>query len=164
MRQMRADAEIELTEEQRSELEQVARSRRTPQAVALRARIVLLTADGFAPSAIAEELGTSQPTVRKWRARYVEDGMAGLRNEPRPGRPRSLDDQRVADLLNQALQTRPAKQTHWSVRSFAAEAHISKDMAHRLFRPGSLRIVHAASSCRTTRRSWRRCATSPRCT
>src|SRR6476620_9901172 len=138
MRQMRADAEIELTEGQRSELEQVARSRRTPQAVALRARIVLLTAGGFAPSAIAEELGTSQPTIRKWRARYVEDGRAGLRNEPRPGRPRSLDDQRVADLLNQALQTRPAKQTHWSVRSFAAEAHISKDMAHRLFRAASI--------------------------
>jgi putative transposase len=94
----------------------------------------LLTADGFAPTTIAEELGTSQPTVRKWRARYVDDGLVGLRNEPRPGRPRSLDDQRVADLLNQALQTRPAKQTHWSVRSFAAEANISKDMAHRLFR------------------------------
>src|SRR6478736_3200107 len=138
MRWMRSDAEIALTGEQRSELEQVARSRRTPQAVALRARIVLVTADGFAPSAIAEELGTSQPTVRKWRARYVEDGLAGLRNEPRPGRPRSLDDQRVADLLNQALQTRPAKQTHWSVRSFAAEAHISKDMAHRLFRTAGI--------------------------
>src|SRR6476469_7129843 len=138
MRWMRSDDEIELSEEPRSELEQVARSRRTPQAVALRARIVLLTADGFAPSAIAEELGTSQPTIRKWRARYVEDGLAGLRNEPRPGRPRSLDDQRVADLLNQALQTRPAKQTHWSVRSFAAEAQISKDMAHRLFRTAGI--------------------------
>jgi DNA-binding CsgD family transcriptional regulator len=77
MRQMRADAEIELTEAERGELEKVARSRRTAQAVALRARIVLLTADGFAPTAIAEELGTSQPTVRKWRARYVEDGLAG---------------------------------------------------------------------------------------
>src|SRR5450755_1270964 len=138
MRQMRADAEIELSEAQRAELEKVARSRRTAQAVALRARIVLLTADGFAPTTIAAELGTSQPTVRKWRARYVEDGLAGLRNEPRPGRPRSLDDQRVADLLNQALQTRPAKQTHWSVRSFAAEANISKDMAHRLFRAAGI--------------------------
>ncbi|SFQ73548.1 putative transposase [Variovorax sp. OK605] len=63
--------------------------------------------------------------------------MAGLRNEPRPGRPRSLDDQRVADLLNQALQTRPVKQTQWSVRSFATEANISKDMAHRLVRAAS---------------------------
>jgi putative transposase len=138
MRQMRADATLELQQEQRAELEKVARSRRTPQAVAQRARIVLMTAEGISPGAIGEQLGVSQPTVRKWRARYVEDGLAGLRNEPRPGRPRTLDDQHVADLLNKALQTRPAKQTHWSVRSFAAEASISKDMAHRLFRAASI--------------------------
>jgi putative transposase len=138
MRQMRADAALELHQEQRVELGKVARSRRVPQAVALRARIVLMTAEGVSPSAIGEQLGVSQPTVRKWRARYAEDGLAGLRNEPRPGRPRTLDDQRVADLLNKALQTRPAKPTHWSVRSFAVEANISKDMAHRLFRAASI--------------------------
>lgn len=138
MRQMRADAAITLQREQRLELERVVRSRRTPQAVAQRVRIVLMTADGMAPSVIGEQLGVSQPTIRKWRARYTEDGLAGLRNEPRPGRPRTLDDQRVADLLNQALQTRPSKQTHWSVRSFAAEANISKDMAHRLFRAAGI--------------------------
>src|SRR5919109_4036762 len=127
---LREDATLELSKEQRTELEKVARSRRTPQAVAQRARIVLMTAKGTLPGTIGEQLGVSQPTVRKWRARYVEQGLAGLRSERRPGRPRTLDDQRVADLLNQALQTRPAKQTHWSVRSFAAEADISKDMAH----------------------------------
>jgi putative transposase len=133
MHYMREDAAIELTEKERDELQRVARSRRTAQALALRAQIVLLTADGFAPTTICEVLQTSQPTVRKWRERYVECGLPGLRSEARPGRPRSLDDQRVAELLNLALQTRPSKQTHWSVRSFAAEAHISKDMAHRLF-------------------------------
>lgn len=138
MRQMRADAVIELGQEERLELEKTARSRRTPQAIALRARIILMTADGAVPTIISEALAVSQPTIRKWRARYVEQGLAGLRSEARPGRPRSLDDQRVADLLNQALQTRPAKQTHWSVRSFAAEANISKDMAHRLFRAAGL--------------------------
>jgi putative transposase len=138
MRQMRADAAIELTGEQRAALEKVARSRRTPHAVAQRVRIVLMTAAGTGPGAIGEQLGVSQPTIRKWRTRYAEEGLAGLRNEPRPGRPRSLDDQQVADLLNQALQTRPAKQTHWSVRSFAAEANISKDMAHRLFRAAGI--------------------------
>jgi putative transposase len=135
---MRADAVLRLQREQRLELERVARSRRTPQAVAQRVRIVLLTAEGMAPSVIGGQLGVSQPTIRKWRARYAEEGLAGLRNEPRPGRPRTLDDQRVADLLNQALQTRPSKQTHWSVRSFAAEANISKDMAHRLFRAAGI--------------------------
>ena len=138
MRQKRADAALTLQQEERLELEKVARSRRTPQAVAQRARIVLLTATGVAPSVIGQELGVSQPTIRKWRARYAEEGLAGLRSEPRPGRPRTLDDQRVAALLNQALQTRPAQQTHWSVRSFAAEANISKDMAHRLFRAAGI--------------------------
>ncbi len=136
--QVRADAAIELSPGQRTELEKLARSRRTPQAVAQRARIVLMAAQGIGSAAIGEQLAISQPTVRKWRTRYVQEGLAGLRSEPRPGRPRSLDDQRVADLLNQALQTRPAKQTHWSVRSFAAEAKISKDMAHRLFRAAGL--------------------------
>lgn len=135
---VRTDARIELSKEQRAELTQLARSRRTPQALAQRARIVLMTADGVGPAAIGDQLGVSQPTVRKWRGRYVEQGIAGLRSEVRPGRPRSLDDQRVADLLNQALRTRPAKQTHWSVRSFAAETKISKDMAHRLFRAAGL--------------------------
>lgn len=135
---LRADAVIDLKPAERTELTKLVRSRRTPQALALRAKIVLKTADGERPGAIAEELEISQPTVRKWRLRYVEEGLAGLRNEPRPGRPRLLDDQRVADLLNKALQTRPAKQTHWSVRSFANEAAISKDMAHRLFRAAGI--------------------------
>jgi putative transposase len=138
MGQKRADAVIELAGEALAELEKVVRSRRTPQAVALRARIVLMTAEGISPSVIGKELGVTQPTVRKWRARYSEEGLAGLRNEARPGRPRTLDDQQVADLLNKALQTRPTKRTHWSVRSFATEAKISKDMAHRLFRAAGI--------------------------
>lgn len=108
----RSDAAIELTDDARIESEKLVGSRRTPQAVALRARIVLMTAVQIRPSMIDEALGISQRPVRKWRLRFAEDGLPGLRNEPRPGRPRSLDDQRVADLLNRALQTRPAKQAH----------------------------------------------------
>ena len=70
---LRDDATIELSQEQRTELEKVARSRRTPQAVAQRARIVLMTADGILPGTIGEQLGVSQPTIRKWRARYAEN-------------------------------------------------------------------------------------------
>ncbi|NYT83960.1 helix-turn-helix domain-containing protein [Alcaligenaceae bacterium] len=83
---LREDAKIELSPEQRAELEKAARSRRTAQAVAQRARIVLLTAEGLSPSVIGEQLGVSQPTIRKWRARYQECGLAGLRTEARPGR------------------------------------------------------------------------------
>lgn len=65
MRQMRADAALELKREQRAELQKVARSRRTPQAVAQRARIVLMTAEGISPGVIGQQLAVSQPTVRK---------------------------------------------------------------------------------------------------
>ncbi len=65
MRQMRADAALELQREQRAELEKVARSRRTPQAVVQRARIVLMTAEGISPGVIGQQLAVSQPTVRK---------------------------------------------------------------------------------------------------
>ena len=148
---VRADAQIDLSKDQKSELEKLARSRRTAQAVAQRARIVLMTAAGVGPAAIGEQLGVSQPTVRKWRQRYVEQGLVGLRSEARLGRPRSLDDQRVADLLNQALQTRPAKQTHWSVRSFAAEANIAKTWPISCFGPPDCSLTaRAAPSYPTT--------------
>jgi len=130
----RPDATITLTAEARQELETVARSRRTPQGLGRRAQIVLLTADGLSPGKIGQELGVSQPTVRAWRQRYVEAGLAGLRNEARPGRPRSLGDQEVADLMQKVLSTRPKNATHWSVRSFGAAHGISKDMTHRLMR------------------------------
>jgi transposase len=82
---LREDATADLSEEQRTELVKVVRSRRTPQAVAVRARIDLMMADGVGPGAIGKQLDVSQPTIRRWRARYLEQGLSGLRSEPRPG-------------------------------------------------------------------------------
>ena len=132
----RPDATITLTAEARQELETVARSRRTPQGLGRRAQIVLLTADGLSPGKIGQELGVSQPTVRAWRQRYVEAGLAGLRNEARPGRPRSLGDQEVADLMQKVLSTRPKNATHWSVRSFGAAHGIGIDSRGRVHADG----------------------------
>ncbi len=132
----------------RVEFARVARSRRTPRAVALRARTVLITADGIRSGEIGDRLEISQPG-------------GALPNVARPGGPRSLNDQGVAELHNRALQTCPVKQTHWSVRSFAAEASISKDMAHRLFVRQAWRCTgRTASNSPTIRPPSRRCATS----
>ncbi len=65
MRQMRADATLELQQEQRAELGNVAHSRCTPRAVARRARIVLLTAEGISPGAIDAHFGVSPPTCAR---------------------------------------------------------------------------------------------------
>ena len=71
------------------------RSLTVPAAVAQRARIVLLAADGEANYVIAERVGVSRPTVNVWRARYVDQGLAGLSDEARPGRPRTVDRARI---------------------------------------------------------------------
>ena len=73
----------------------------------------------------------SHVTVGKWRRRYHDRGIGGLEDEQRPGRPRSYDDKRVAEVLNRALQSRPANASHWSVRSLSEATGIPKSTVHR---------------------------------
>ena len=74
------------TPESRQELERIARSGKTEQRVALRARIVLGAADGKSNNALARELGTSRPTVLDWRRRFAEGGVAALYDDRPRGR------------------------------------------------------------------------------
>jgi putative transposase len=78
-------------------------------------------------------MGLTNATVGKWRQRYLENGIEGLHDELRAGRPRSFVDERVADVINRALQTRLANGTHWSVRGMAAHTGVSKSTVQRWF-------------------------------
>lgn len=124
---------IELTESERAELVSMARSRSLPAALALRARIVLACeGPGKASTEIARTLGIDRNTVNKWRARYARDRISGLYDELRPGRPRTVDDERVSELINKTLHTKPADgSTHWSTRGLASETGISKSTVAR---------------------------------
>src|ERR671917_2311922 len=90
---------LDLSEAERAELQSWARRRRTAQGLALRARIVLRAAAGLSNTAIADELGVAKHTVGKWRERFARDRLEGLRDEPRSGAPRTVTDERVAELL-----------------------------------------------------------------
>src|SRR5436309_16035980 len=81
---------LELTGEERETLQGLARRPKTAQALALRARIVLACAGGLSNSEVSRQLGVSLPTVGKWRMRFVEQRVDGLRDEPRPGAPRKI--------------------------------------------------------------------------
>ena len=71
-------------------------------------------------------------TVGKWRKRYLDLGLAGLHDELNPGRPRTDEDDKVAEVINRALQSKPTDgSTHWSARSLAAATGISKTTVHR---------------------------------
>ena len=124
---------IELTDLERAELTSMARSRSLPTALSLRARIVLACeGPDKASTDVATTLGIDRNTVNKWRARYARNRLPGLYDELRPGRPRTVDDERVAELITKTLHTKPADgATHWSTRGRAAETGISKTSVAR---------------------------------
>jgi transposase len=123
-----------LSEAERSELEGWARRRKTAQALALRARIVLRAADGLSNTAIAAELATSKHTVGKWRERFARLRADGLLDEPRPGAPRRIGDERVAELVDRTLSARPDNASHWSLRTMARATGLSVTTVGRVWR------------------------------
>lgn len=92
----RPKAELVLRENERMQLQSLARSRSLPAGLVRRASIVLACAEGAPNSAVAARLGITNATVGKWRQRFVADRIAGLHDELRPGKPRSIDDERIA--------------------------------------------------------------------
>jgi putative transposase len=127
-------APLTVSQAERDELVSITRSRSMPQALATRARIVLLAADGQSNTDIAERLGLSMPTVGTWRKRYLAQRLPGLYDEPRPGGPRSIPDEQVAALIRKTLKTKPKDGTHWSCRSIAAETKLSKSTVQRVWK------------------------------
>src|SRR5499426_4549990 len=111
---------LRVSGDDREWLEALIRSGKTPQRVALRARLVLGSAAGRANHALARELGISRPTVLLWRQRYRDARVAGLlKDAPRPGRKKRIRAEKVEAIVNATLHTVPADATHWSVRTLA---------------------------------------------
>jgi transposase len=100
----------------------------------LRARIVLAADEGLKNTEIAERLGIAHASVRKWRNRFAEHGLDGLTDEPRPGRPRTVSDAQVEEVIVKTLETTPSDATHWSTRSMAKEVGLSQSAVSRIWR------------------------------
>ncbi|MFO8237760.1 MAG: IS630 family transposase [Prochlorococcaceae cyanobacterium] len=121
-----------LSEDEVQQLQALANSRSLPHSIVRRAQIVLACGAGETNTAIAKRMGLTGMTVGKWRKRYRELGLEGLHDELRPGRPRTYEDDTVAEVINRALQAKPADgSTQWSARSLAAATGISKTTVHR---------------------------------
>ena len=128
-----------LSEPERKQLEALARSRSLPKGLVDRGQIVLWAADGMTNKEIAARLGLSARTAGKWRGRYVEHGLQGLHDELRAGRPRSIDDEKIATLLTTTLTRKPEGETHWSCRTMAAEVGVSKSTVQRIWSTARLK-------------------------
>ena len=107
--------------------------------MALRSRIVLAAATGLSSSQIAIDLGVSVATVRKWRNRFANDRLDGMVDEPRPGRPRTITDAKVDEVIVKTLESTPRDATHWSTRSMAREVGLTQTAVHDIWQAFGLK-------------------------
>jgi transposase len=146
----RAADSVSVTNAERVQLESWSRRPKTAQALAMRSRVVLLAASGEGNAAIARQLSARQHTVGKWRKRFIERGLDGLLDEPRPGTPRRLSDQQIEQVLTRTLESQPEAATHWSTRDMAKACGLSQSTISRIWRAFSLQ-PHRAESFKLSR-------------
>jgi transposase len=136
----RKSAALNVTAEDRAELERLVRSGKTQQRIALRSRIVLKAAEGMSNTEIARVLGTSRPTVTEWRRRYETEGIAGLFHDRPRGRAfAALPEEQERAVIEKTLREKPAGATHWSCRSMAIAAGVSKNSVQRIWNAHGLK-------------------------
>jgi transposase len=125
---------LSIKSEDQVQLQAWTKRSKTSQALAMRSHVVLLAAAGSINTAIAQQLGVTLQTVGKWRQRYLVEGLDGLLDEPRPGTSRKLSDKDFERVLTLTLEaTRPGA-THWSTRSLAKKAGLSRASIHCIWR------------------------------
>ena len=129
---------LTLTAEERETLLSWSQRRKTAQALALRARIILACAEGRSNTAVAAALRVCKPTVGKWRGRFVARRLEGLLDEPRPGAPRQIADTEVERVITLTLESAPAQATQWSTRLLARRCGMSQSAVSRIWRAFAL--------------------------
>jgi DNA-binding CsgD family transcriptional regulator len=130
----RPSVPIVLSDQERSDLERVVRAHSSPQKLVLRARIVLLAAEGLSTVAIAARLGISQPPVSKWRKRFAESRMDGLTDAPRPGAPATIGEDTIRRIVDDTRFAKsPGGASHWSSRDMAAHAGVAQSTVVRIW-------------------------------
>ena len=127
-----------VSESQRLELQQIVKQRRH-RALVFRARIVLKCATGQKDSSVAAALRTTNATVGHWRRRFSQGGVDSLWDEPRPGAPRQIGDEKVQQVIELTLQARPKAATHWSTRLMAQKLGMSQSAISRIWRAFGLK-------------------------
>jgi transposase len=142
----RPKLELVLSDEERLTLERLTTRRKSAQAIALRARIVLACAKpGVTNQAVAAQLGVSSATVGKWRRRFVQRRLNGLFDEDRPGHPRTITDEQVEAVIVKTLEDKPTDATHWSTRSMAKATGMSQTSISLIWRAFGLQPHRAES-------------------
>jgi len=130
---------IRLSQDQKSELERLSKRVRTNRAVSLRAKIILMSADGVPGLRISKKLKTTNQTVCRWRSRFLSGGIDALYDERRPGAPRKITDEQVEKVVVKTLEEKPKGATHWSTRQMAQNMGLSQSSVGRIWRAFGLK-------------------------
>jgi len=127
-------AALSVSEGQRKALEVITKSRTAPFRQVQRARVLLLAADGVANARIAKQAGVSPATVRSWRSRFEQDGLAKL-GKVRAGRGRksNIPQSKIEEIVELTRNSKPAGQTHWTCRTMARKAGVSASTVQRVW-------------------------------
>ncbi|MDH5561938.1 MAG: IS630 family transposase [Deltaproteobacteria bacterium] len=135
----RTHENYQLAEEDRQNLEAILRSPKSPQSLVLRTRIVLLCGAGQTAEEVAAALGTSLRSVYKWRKRFKESQLDGLKDLPRSGQPKKLTEEKVKEVLRLTVERIPREATHWSVRLMAKAAGITTWQVQQIWQAADLK-------------------------
>lgn len=130
---------IALTPEQTQELERLARRPRESRGVAFRARIILMSARGEVGLHTARKLKTTHQTVYRWHKRFLAGGVDALYDEPKPGAPRKISDEKIEQVVVKTLEEKPIGATHWSTRTMASKVGLSQSAVNRIWRAFGLK-------------------------
>lgn len=134
----RIATKIEISNEDRATLLRWKRSPTTPQKLVRRADIILAIAEGLSNKAISERGLGSEQTICLWRKRYAGYGIEGLKDEPKPGRPREIGRDKIAEIIATTL-TPPQGMTHWSARRLAKQVGVGHSTVHRIWQAYDLK-------------------------
>ena len=130
---------ITLSEEERTELLRRTRQRKTSTESRMRAEIILACANGESGSSIANRLAIGAHTVSRWRIRFSQSRLNGLKDEKRPGRPRKITDEQIQNVVNQTLTSKPDNAGHWSIRTMSKASGISPSSVMRIWKTFNLK-------------------------
>jgi transposase len=129
---------VVLSEDQHLELSRIAQSRSLPAGYVFRARLILMLAEGASYSSIKLRLGTTAPTISRWKQRFLAAGLDGL-DTAHPGQKPSVLTAKLRARILAATRKRPKDgSTHWSCRKLAAALGLSKDAVHRVWQEAGL--------------------------
>jgi len=123
-----------LTAEERQTLETMVRRRRAAHRDVMRARVILLAAQGRSNTEIVRATKLSGHTVGRWRQRFLSKRLRGLSELPRSGAPRQITDAKIQELIALTLESKPKEATHWSTRKLAERCGVSRQSISRIWR------------------------------